>query len=180
MKTTIALGVTGSIAAYKAADLCSKLVQNDFEVIVIMTEAATKLVTQQTFLTLSKNPVISDLWQIPTWQPGHIALSDRAAIFAVVPATANFIGKYANGIADDALTTYALSHTGKVILAPAMNPKMWKHPAVQSNVETLKKRGVQFAGPASGRVACGTDGEGRMESVSTILQAISKLDLHAT
>jgi len=102
MKKTIALGVTGSIAAYKAADLCSKLVQSDFDVIVLMTESATKLVTPQTFLTLSKNPVITDLWEIPNWQPGHIAISEKASIFAVVPCSANFIGKYANGIADDA------------------------------------------------------------------------------
>jgi phosphopantothenoylcysteine synthetase/decarboxylase len=174
MKKTIALGVTGSIAAYKAADLCSKLVQADFEVIVIMTEAATKLVTPQTFLTLSKNPVITDLWKIPDWRPGHIELAERAEIFAVVPATANFIGKYTNGIADDALTTYALSHTGKVLIAPAMNPKMWRHPAVQTNVKILKERGVEFCGPAAGRVACGDDGEGRMESVNTIFETITK------
>lgn len=175
MKKTIALGVTGSIAAYKAADLCSKLVQADFEVVVLMTDAAAKLVTPQTFLTLSKNPVITDLWQIPDWQPGHIALSEKADILAVVPCTANFIGKYANGIADDALTTYALSHSGKVILAPAMNPKMWKHPAVQKNVEILKSREVNLIGPGKGRVACGNDGEGRMEEVSKVFEAIRGL-----
>jgi phosphopantothenoylcysteine decarboxylase/phosphopantothenate--cysteine ligase len=174
MKKTIALGVTGSIAAYKAADLCSKLVQENYEVIVLMTESATKLVTPQTFLTLSKNQVITDLWKMPDWQPGHIELSERAEIFAVVPATANFIGKYANGIADDALTTYALSHTGRVVIAPAMNPKMWKHPAVQSNIEILKRRGVELVGPASGRVACGDNGEGRMESVDAIFHSITK------
>ena len=175
MKKTIALGVTGSIAAYKAADLCSKLVQADFDVVVLMTESATKLVTPQTFLTLSKNPIITDLWEIPNWQPGHIALAEKATILAVVPCSANFIGKYANGIADDALTTYALSHAGKVVLAPAMNPKMWKHPAVQSNVEILKGRNVEFIGPAKGRVACGDDGEGRMEEVTTILDIICAL-----
>ena len=174
-KTTIALGVTGSIAAYKAADLCSKLVQSDFDVVVLMTESAGKLITPQTFLTLSKNPVITDLWEIPEWQPGHIALADRAAIFAVVPCSANFIGKYANGIADDALTTYALSHSGKVLLAPAMNPKMWKHPAVQDNVEVLKSRGVIFSGPGKGRVACGADGEGRLANIETILDAIQNM-----
>jgi len=175
MKKTIALGVTGSIAAYKAADLCSKLVKADFNVVVLMTQAATKLVTEQTFLTLSKNPVITDLWEIPEWQPGHIALSEKADILAVIPSTANFLGKYANGIADDALTTYALSHIGKVIVAPAMNPKMWKHPAVQANVKILKERGVSFIGPAKGRVACGDDGEGRMEEVENIFDAICAL-----
>jgi len=175
MKKTIALGVTGSIAAYKAADLCSKLVQADFDVVVLMTESATKLVTPQTFLTLSKNPVITDLWEIPNWQPGHIALAEKASILAVVPCSANFIGKYANGIADDALTTYALSHSGKVILAPAMNPKMWKHAAVQSNIEILKSRSVEFIGPEKGRVACGDDGEGRLEEIGKIVDAIRDL-----
>ena len=174
MKTTIALGVTGSIAAYKAADLCSKLVQADFDVVVLMTQAATKLVTEQTFLTLSKNPVITDLWETQEWQPGHIALAERAELLVIAPATANFIGKYTNGIADDALTTYALSHSGKVIIVPAMNPKMWAHPAVQANITTLKKRGVIFCGPADGRVACGADGTGRLERVETILNSIVK------
>jgi phosphopantothenoylcysteine synthetase/decarboxylase len=169
-QTTVALGVTGSIAAYKAADLCSKLVQNGFNVVVLMTESAQKLVTAQTFLTLSKNPVITDLWEIPNWQPGHIALADQAELLIVAPCTANFIGKYTHGIADDALSTYALSHTGKVLLAPAMNPKMWKHPAVQANCEVLKNRGVEFIGPEPGRVACGSDSrEGRMSEPTAIL-----------
>ena len=171
-KKTIALGVTGSIAAYKAADLCSKLVQADVNVVVLMTQAAQKLVTSQTFLTLSRNPVITDLWDIPDWQPGHIALSEEAALLVVAPCTANFLGKYAHGIADDALTTYALSHDGDIIVAPAMNPKMWKNQAVQDNVTLLKKRGVKFIGPASGKVACGDNGEGRMESVENIFAEI--------
>lgn len=171
-KKTIALGVTGSIAAYKAADLCSKLVQTDFDVVVLMTAAAQKLVTSQTFLTLSRNPVITDLWNMPDWQPGHIELAERASLLVVAPCTANFIGKLAHGIADDALTTYALSHTGDILLAPAMNPKMWKNAAVQDNVSLLKKRGIGFIGPASGKVACGDDGEGRMESVEAILARI--------
>lgn len=171
-KKTIVIGVTGSIAAYKAADLCSKLVQKDYEVIVIMTEAAQKLITQQTFLTLSRNPVITDLWSVPEWQPGHIALADKADLLLVAPCTANFIGKYAHGIADDALSTYAITHNGKVIIAPAMNPKMWQNPAVQDNVKMLKKRGVKFIGPAEGRVACGDGGMGRMESVEKILKEI--------
>jgi phosphopantothenoylcysteine decarboxylase len=171
-KKTIALGVTGSIATYKAADLCSKLVQADFNVVVLMTEAAQKLVTKQTFLTLSRNPVITDLWDMPDWQPGHIALAEEASLLVVAPCTANFLGKYAHGIADDALTTYALSHSGDIIVAPAMNPKMWKNQAVQDNVTLLKQRGVKFIGPASGKVACGDDGEGRMESVEAILSEI--------
>ncbi|HBC87493.1 MAG TPA: phosphopantothenoylcysteine decarboxylase [Lentisphaeria bacterium] len=172
MKNTIVLGVTGSIAAYKAADLTSQLVKKGKDVVVIMTAAAQKLVCPQTFLTLSRNPVITDLWSMPDWQPGHIELADRAKLLVIVPCSANFIGKYANGIADDALTTYAISHTGKVMIVPAMNPKMWKHPAVQQNVKILKSRGVEFIGPVSGRVACGDDGEGRMEEVPAILSKI--------
>lgn len=171
-KKTIALGVTGSIAAFKAAELVSRLVKENVDVVVLMTASAQKLIGERTFLTLSRNPVITDLWQLPEWQPGHIELADRAKLLAVVPCTANFIGKCANGIADDALTTYALSHIGKVLLAPAMNPKMWKHPAVRTNCEILKKRGVIFIGPVKGPVVCGDSGEGRMEDVSAILSRI--------
>jgi len=171
----IALGVTGSIAAYKAADLTSRLVKARYEVVVLMTAAARELVTERTFLTLSRNPVICGLWDMPEWQPGHIALADRAALLVVAPATANFIGKYAAGIADDALTTYALAHAGRILIAPAMNPKMWAHPAVQANCATLRKRGVKFVGPESGRVACGAAGEGRMAEPETILAAIRQL-----
>ena len=174
-KHTVALGITGSIAVYKAADLCSTLNKHDVESIVLMTESALKFVGEQTFLTLSKNPVVTDLWSTNDWQPGHIALSDRAELLVVAPATANFIGKYANGIADDALTTYALSHTGPVLIAPAMNPKMWNHPAVQHNCETLKSRGVLFVNPEDGIVACGDNGVGKLAPVSQILDAILKL-----
>lgn len=171
----IAFGVTGSVAAYKAADLVSRLVKAQYEVVVLMTAAARELVTDRTFLTLSRNPVICDLWDMPEWQPGHVALADRAALLVVAPATANFLGKYAGGIADDALTTYALAHVGPVLIAPAMNPKMWNHPAVKDNCVTLRQRGVKFIGPESGRVACGADGEGRMAEPETILAAIRKL-----
>lgn len=172
MKNTVVLGVTGSIAAYKAADLTSQLVKKGIDVVVIMTASAQKLVCPQTFLTLSRNPVITDLWTMPDWQPGHIELSNRAKLLVAMPCTANAIAKFANGIADDALSTYALSHTGKTIVVPAMNPKMWKHPAVQNNCKILKESGVIFCGPTSGRVACGDDGEGRMEDVSVIFAKI--------
>lgn len=174
-KYTIALGVTGSIAAYKAADLCSLLNKHDVESVVLMTEAALKFVGEQTFFTLSKNPVVTDLWDINDWQPGHIELSERAKLLVVAPATANFIGKYANGIADDALTTYALSHTGPVLIAPAMNPKMWGSPAVQHNCEVLKSRGVIFVGPTEGVVACGDQGTGKLAPVAKIKESILAL-----
>lgn len=172
---TIALGVTGSIAAYKAADLCSKLVQSAYEVVVIMTKASQELVGSRTFLTLSRNPVVSDLWEMPDWQPGHVDLAERAGLLVIAPCTANMIGKIANGIADDALSTYALSHTGKILIAPAMNPKMWANQAVRNNCAILKKRGILFVGPAKGRVACGDEGTGRMSDVQDILAEIKKL-----
>jgi phosphopantothenoylcysteine synthetase/decarboxylase len=172
MKTTIVLGVTGSIAAYKAAEICSELTRRGCDVNVIMTEAATRLVTKQTFLTLSRNPVLTNLWDSADWRPEHVALADRASVLLVAPCTANSIGKMANGVADDALSTYYLSHTGKVIIAPAMNPKMWKHPTVAANVEKLKSAGVEIIGPASGRVACGDDGEGRMVSTQAIIKSL--------
>jgi phosphopantothenoylcysteine decarboxylase/phosphopantothenate--cysteine ligase len=168
----IVLGVTGSIAAYKAADLTSRLVQADLDVHVLMTKNATNLVQPQTFLTLSRNAVTTDLWDVPNWRPEHIALADQADLLVVVPASANFIGKLAHGIADDALSTYALSHTGPVILAPAMNPRMWGHAAVQENLAALRRRGVAIVEPEEGRVACGEGGKGRLASVETIQRAI--------
>ncbi len=172
---TIALGITGSIAAYKAADLCSKLSKNkDIEIFVIMTKASLEFIGEQTLLTLSKNPVIKSLWEIPEWKPGHIALADKVDLFAIVPATANIIAKCANGIADDALSTFALSHTAPTFIAPAMNPTMWANQATQNNVEILKERGVKFIGPDTGMVACGDVGTGKLSDVDTIYQTILK------
>lgn len=174
-KKTVVVGVTGSIAAYKAAELVSRLARENIHVTVIMTASAQKLVGERTFFTLSRNPVITELWDLPEWQPGHIALAEKAKLLAVVPCTANFIGKLANGIADDALSTYALSHTGKILIAPAMNTAMWKHPAVQNNCEILRKRKVVFVGPATGPLACGMEGAGRMEEPSVIFDMIIKM-----
>ena len=174
-KTLIALGVTGGIAAYKSAQLCSDLVKAGFEVQVIMTENAVKFVTPLTFRTLSRNPVITSLWELPQWQPEHVALAQSAELFITAPATVNFIAKYANGIADDALSTFYAAYNGKTLLAPAMNPQMWAHEACVNNVRILRERGVAFAGPASGHVACGADGTGRMCEVSEIYAAITAL-----
>ncbi|MEA2011952.1 MAG: flavoprotein [Verrucomicrobiota bacterium] len=170
--STIILGVTGSIAAYKAADLTSRLCKKGANLYVIMTESAEKLICPQTFLTLSRNPVISSLWSSSNWQPRHIQLADEADLFLIAPATANFIGKYANGIADDALTTFALAFEGKVIVAPAMNPRMWRNPAVQENILSLKKRGAIIVEPEEGIVACGDYGRGRLANLDAIEKAI--------
>ena len=170
----LVLGVTGSIAAYKAADFTSRWRQAGLGIQVIMTAAAQKLVCPQTFCTLSRHPVITDLWTMPDWQPGHVELAMRAAALLVMPATANIIGKMAHGIADDALSTYYLSHVGPVYVAPAMNPRMWAHPAVQANCRILAERGVRFIGPVAGPVACGGDGVGRLASVDEIFAVMTR------
>ncbi|MCQ2377723.1 MAG: phosphopantothenoylcysteine decarboxylase [Victivallaceae bacterium] len=175
-RPVIALGVTGGIAACKSAELCGKLVQTGFPVRVLMTENATRFVTPLTFRTLSRNDVILSLWEgNGDWRPAHIALADEAEIFVVAPASADFIAKYACGIADDALTTFAAAFDGKTLLVPAMNPKMWAHAACRENVEKLAARGVAFCGPVRGRVACGAVGVGRMAEVDAILAAIGKM-----
>ncbi len=171
----IVLGVTGSIAAYKAADLVSTLVKAGHDVTVIMTECSKRFVGEQTFLTLSRNPVVTSLWELPEWKPGHVALADMASLLIVAPCTANFMGKYAAGIADDALTTFAISFDGKVLLAPAMNTRMWRHPATRCNRETLESRGVVFVGPDAGLLACGDEGEGRMCEVKVILDSVASI-----
>ena len=170
----LVLGVTGSIAAYKAADLTSRLRQAGLGVQVIMTAAAQKLVCPQTFCTLSRHPVITDLWTMPDWQPGHVELAMPASALLVMPATANIIGKMAHGIADDALSTYYLSHVGPVYVAPAMNPRMWANPAVQDNCRILTERGVHFIGPVAGPVACGEAGLGRMAAVDEIFAVTTR------
>jgi len=168
----IVLGVTGSIAAYKAAEVVSTLTQAGVDVHVIMTAAATKLVQPQTFFTLSRNPVITSLWDQPEWEPEHIALAEQARLLVVAPATANFLAKLAHGIADDALSSYAVSHTGPVLVAPAMNPRMWGQRAVQENCRILRERGVLFVDPEEGPVACGGEGIGRLASPAAIVRAI--------
>ena len=174
-KKKIILGVTGGIAAYKSADLCSKLTAEGYDVHVIMTASAQQLITQRCFLTLSRNPVICSLWDVPEWKPEHIELSESADLCIVAPCTANFIGKYTHGIADDALTTTALAFTGIMLLAPAMNCRMWKSPAVQENCAILRKRGVHFIGPEKGRLACGDNDVGRMSEVPDVVAKIKKL-----
>ena len=174
-KKKIILGVTGGIAAYKSADLCSKLTAAGYDVHVIMTASAQQLITQRCFLTLSRNPVICSLWDVPEWKPEHIELSESADLCVIAPCTANFIGKYTHGIADDALTTTALAFTGTMLLAPAMNCRMWRSPAVQDNCAILRKRGVHFIGPEIGRLACGDEDVGRMSEVPQIVEKIQQL-----
>jgi phosphopantothenoylcysteine decarboxylase/phosphopantothenate--cysteine ligase len=176
MKKTILLGVSGSIAAYKAADLTSKLVKAGHEVFVIMTAHATEFVAPLTFQTLSRNAVTTGIFdEKESWHPGHIALADRADLFLIAPATANVLAKLANGIADDALSSIALASQAPLLIAPAMNGKMWLHPATQQNVSTLTSRGAEFIGPEEGALACGYEGIGRLWNVDGIMDAAQRL-----
>lgn len=167
----IVLGVTGSIAAYKAADLASRLAKQGARLHVVMTADALRFITPLPFKTLSRNPVVTDLYdEEEGWKPTHIRLADEADLLLIAPATANNIAKLAHGIADDALTciALALNPDAKVLLAPAMNGKMWMHPATRQNVATLKSRAVEFIGPEAGMLSCGYEGLGRLWEVEKI------------
>lgn len=173
-KKNILLGVAGGIAVYKAADLCSKLAR-DFNVLVVMTPNAQKLISERIFMTLSGNPVLTDLFTHPDPMPGHIGYAARADLMLVAPATVDFIGKYTHGIADDPLTSTAVAFRKTVLLAPAANSAMLGNPACLENIEILKKRGVRFVGPADGHLACGDVGRGRMSEPSEIAEEVRKL-----
>jgi len=170
----IILGVTGGIAAYKAAELTREFVRGGAEVTVIMTASAQKFVTPLTFETLSRRPAVTDMWtrtQYP--EPSHITLAEWADLLVVAPATANFIGKLANGIADDMLTCTALAAPRPPVIAPAMNDVMYRHPAVQRNLATLKTRGCVLVGPIEGPLASGKIGLGRMAEIGEIVAAVN-------
>ena len=170
---TIILGVTGGIAIHKSLDLASQLVKSGASVHVVMTANATRLVQPLQFQVISRNPVLLNLFDTGTdWKPPHIDLADRADLLAIVPATANVIGKLANGIADDPLSTVAVSVHCPILLAPAMNGHMYQNPFVQRNINTLKTHGVHFIEPASGDLACGYEGIGRLNTVEMILEGI--------
>ncbi len=170
---TILLGVTGSIAAYKAVELASRLVQAGAHVDVVMTKEATKLVAPLTFQAITHRPVVTDLFD-PRGELGldHVALAKRADLLVVAPATAHTLARMAQGLADDALTTTFLAMQAPVIVAPAMEPHMWQHPATQHNLETLRGWNVTVIGPEAGRLASGVEGMGRLAEPSTILDTI--------
>lgn len=174
----VVLGVTGSIAAYKAADLCSQLVKAGCAVRVVMTADAQKFITPLPFKTLSRHAVVTDLYdEEEGWQPTHIRLADEADLLLIAPATANCLAKLAHGLADDALSciALALNPKAKLLLAPAMNGKMWLHAATQANVRTLRDRGARFIGPEEGMLSCGYEGLGRLWDVPGIVAAGLKL-----
>jgi len=172
----IVLGITSSISAYKSCELARMFVKSGAEVRVVMSKNATKFVGPIVFETLTRNKVALELFPEKRDDPlEHISISDWADVFVVAPATANFIGKAATGIADDLISTVFLAMDVPVVIAPAMNSRMWKNKIVRENVEKLKKSGVIFVGPDSGELACGTTGEGRLADVESIFDAVKNL-----
>ena len=183
----IVLGVAGGVAIHKSLDLVSQLVKRDANVHVVMTKNATKMIQPLQFQVISRKPVLVDLFHLSeNWKPYHIDLSDQADLLAVVPATANIIGKMANGIADDALSTIAISVNCPTLVAPAMNGHMYQHPAMRANMKRLKRQlepqGLKVVEPASGMLACGYEGVGRLNELEVILSAIEDIPMkkHST
>jgi phosphopantothenoylcysteine synthetase/decarboxylase len=173
----IVLGVTGSIAAHKAADLASLLTKKNCDVRVVLTADAQRFITALPFKTLSRHPVVTDLYdEEEGWKPTHIKLADEADLLLIAPATANTIAKLALGLADDALSciALALNPQAKLLIAPAMNGKMWLHPATQENVAALKARGAEFIGPDKGLLSCGYEGLGRLWPVDQVAERALK------
>jgi len=175
----ILLGVSGGVAAYKAVELASRLTASGTKVTTVMTESACRLVGPKSFEAVTGSAVFTTLWNASDTQfekPVHISLVDRTDVIVVAPATANIIGKIANGICDDLLSTTLCACWAKPkLLAPAMNNNMWTNPAVQRNVAVLKQMGYELIGPVKGRLACGAEGIGRMAEPQDILQAIEKI-----
>src|SRR5215467_10071540 len=174
----ITLGVTGGVAAYKAAELVRRLQQDNFEVQVVMTRSAREFITPLTFAALTGQKVITDLFSESGGHANlesaieHIAVAQRTDLLLVAPATADALANFAHGIADDFLSTLYLASTAPVVLAPAMNVNMWQHPATQENLATLRKRGVRIVEPGEGYLACGMTGPGRLASQEEILKAV--------
>ncbi len=166
----VLLGITGSIAAYKSADIASQLVKAGCAVTCIMTKGAREFITPLTLQTISKQSVVTDLFdEKESWRPTHIQLADRASLLLIAPASANVLASMAHGFASDALTAIALATRAPILIAPAMNGKMWLHPATQRNVAMLKEMGCEFIGPDEGMLACGYEGVGRLWPVDEII-----------
>ena len=173
MSKCVVIGVTGGIAVYKALDVISALRKKDIEVHVIMTESASKFVNPLTFQSISQNMVVTDMFAEPkAWEIQHISLAEKADLMLIAPATANVIGKISNGIADDMLSTTVMATKAKVLIAPAMNTNMYQNPIVQNNISKLKDFGYKFIEPASGRLACGDIGIGKLADVNTIVERV--------
>jgi phosphopantothenoylcysteine decarboxylase / phosphopantothenate---cysteine ligase len=173
---TVVLGVTGGIAVYKSLDIISKLKKKNIDVHVIMTNSATEFVSELSFQSLSQNPVIVGMFEEPkSWEIQHISLAERADVFVVAPATANIIGKIANGIADDMLSTTILATKAPILIAPAMNTNMYENTIVQRNISSLKSMGYVFVEPDEGRLACGSTGKGKLADTDKIVDYIEMM-----
>jgi phosphopantothenoylcysteine decarboxylase/phosphopantothenate--cysteine ligase len=176
MKKNIVVGVSGGIACYKAVDVVNTLVKNGHEVNVIMTDAAMEFVTPLTFQTLSKNRVVTNMFdKVDKWDTEHISLAKKADVFLIVPATANIIGKITHGIADDMLSTTVMATKAPVVIAPAMNVSMWENKIVQNNISILKSYGYHILDTDTGRLACGDIGSGKMLSPEKIVEYVEGL-----
>lgn len=176
MNKTVVVGVCGGIAAYKACDIVSKLKKKNYHVIVVMTKSAAEFVTPLTFMTLSRNHVVTHMFEEPAhYDVEHISIAKQASLFLIVPATANIIGKIASGIADDFLTTTVMATKAPVLIAPAMNTGMWTNPILQNNVQKLKDLGYAFVPPGTGALACGDAGAGRLAETDHILAHAEQL-----
>ena len=172
----IVLGVTGSIAAYKAADLAGMLVKQEADVHVVLTPHASEFIGAVTFRTLTRNPVLSGLFDEPaSGAIAHIDLAQSSDLILIAPATANILAKMAHGIADDLLSSLLLAATSPILTAPAMNTHMWQHSATQANIKTLLERGVHFVEPGVGMLACRYEGKGRLAETDEIISAVSRL-----
>lgn len=172
----ILLGVTASVAAYKACDIVRRLKERNYAVTVIMTPDATRLIRPVLFQSLSGNRVATDMFEQPdTWEIEHIALAQKADVLLIAPATADIIGKIAAGICDDVLTCTVCATRAPVLIAPAMNEQMYKNAIVQANIKKLKSAGYRFVGPREGKLACGTTGVGCLAEVDTIVETVKKL-----
>ncbi len=175
-KKTIIVGVTGSIASYRACEIVNILKKDSFDVKVILTKEGEKFITPLTLQTLSGNKVFTDMFEVPqAWDPIHTSLADSAHLVLIAPATANIIGKLANGICDDLLTCVVYATLSPVLLAPAMNEKMYKHKIVQDNIAKLKSLGYSFQGPIKGRLACGHEAVGHIAEASEIIKEVKKI-----
>ncbi|MBL4576174.1 MAG: phosphopantothenoylcysteine decarboxylase [Opitutaceae bacterium] len=173
---TIVLGITGSIAAYKAADLVSQLRKLGASVYPVLTKGGEKFITSLTLQALSRNPVGTSLWDEENgWQPGHIELADKADLLLVAPVTADVLAQFSHGLAPDFLSSLYLACQAPVLLAPAMNGKMYSHPATQANIVVLKERNHHFIGPEEGMLACGYEGIGRLWPVEKIVERVVSL-----
>ena len=171
----IVLGVTGSIAAYKAAELVRLMIKKNWEVSVVMTQAATRFIGELTFRALTRRPVVLDMFQeTEVWRPTHISLADWADVLVIAPCTANVMAKLAHGLADDALSATALACQAPLVVAPAMNEKMWDHLATRENLRLLKSRGAVVVDVEQGDLACGCEGRGRLASLDAIIKAVEQ------